>query len=309
MIGEELSKEQNIYYLTENGSCYWGLCEDILNAKVGRSLEGKVNLILTSPPFPLKRKKKYGNLTGEQYKLWLCELANIFRRLLTEDGSIVIEMGNCWEKGQPEFSTLPIESLLEFKRAGNFHLCQEFIHYNPARLPTPIEWVNKKRIRVKDSFTRIWWLSNTTDPKANNKNILVEYSKSMNKLLKNNKYNTGARPSQHNIGEVSFLNNNGGAIPSNVIISSNTNSNDEYILYCKSNGIEMHPARMPKEIPELFIKFLTNENDIVLDPFAGSNMTGAVAERLSRKWIAIEAEEIYIKGSMGRFNEIKDKNV
>lgn len=296
--------KKGTYFTTKYGHSYFGLCEKILSDGLGKKIEGKVDLIFTSPPFPLKRAKKYGNLDGEEYKKWLCELADIFKKLLSESGSIVIEMGNCWEKGRPEFSTLPIESLLAFKKAGNFHLCQEFIYYNPARLPTPVEWVNKKRIRVKDSFTRIWWLSNIVNPKANNKKILVEYSKSMTKLLKSRKYNAGSRPSQHNIGSASFLKNNGGAIPPNVIVSSNTNANDNYIKYCKSNGLELHPARMPKEIPEFFIKFLTDENDIVLDPFAGSNMTGAVAEKLARQWIAVESEEIYIKGSIGRFNKI-----
>lgn len=287
------------YYKTELGKLYLGKCEDIIRNLVQQGI--KVNLIITSPPFPLSRSKRYGNMTGERYIEWMDELADLFKSILTEDGSIVIEMGNAWEKGLPVHSTLPIESLLEMKHRGEFYLCQEFIHYNPAALPAPIEWVNKKRIRVKDSFTRIWWMSVNPMPNADNRKVLTQYSKQMEKLIRRQKYNSGRRPSEYVIGESSFNHDNGGAIPSNVIIASNTVSSDPYLKYCKKNGYEIHPARMVKEIPEFFIKFLTDEDDLVLDPFAGSNMTGMVAEHLKRRWIGIEVEQKYAEGSKGRF--------
>jgi site-specific DNA-methyltransferase (cytosine-N4-specific) len=65
------------------------------------------------------------------------------------------------------------------------------------------------------------------------------------------------------ISESAFSKDNGGAIPSNVIIASNTDSSDIYIKKCKEHGIEIHPARMAPAIPEFFIKYLTHEGDIV----------------------------------------------
>jgi len=285
---------------TEYGKTYNVDAVDYLK-KYKQNNGEKVNLIFTSPPFPLNRKKKYGNLVGEEYIKWLKHLSILCVDILADDGSVVIEMGNAWDQGEPTFSTLPLESLIAFKNASNLKLCQEFIIYNPSRLPSPVEWVCKKRIRVKDAFTRIWWMSKTGMPKANNQNILVEYSTSMKKLIKRGFYNSGARPSEHNIGETSFLTNHGGAIPSNVLTVSNTVSNDRYIEYCKKNHIPLHPARMPKEIPEFFIRFLTDEGDIVLDPFSGSNTTGFIAEELKRRWISIEINSDYIEGSKGRF--------
>ena len=58
---------------------------------------------------------------------------------------------------------------------------------------------------------------------------------------------------------------------------------------------------MPIEVAEFFIKFLTNPGDLVLDPFAGSNTTGAAAERLHRTWLAVEPQAEYAKGSIGWF--------
>lgn len=142
-------------YKTKNGICINEKCEKVIEKYLLPNYKNSIQLIFTSPPFPLNRAKKYGNLTGEEYKSWLCDVGNSLKPLLTDNGSIVIEIGNAWNSGEPTFSTLPIETLLEFKNRCELYLCQEFIYYNPTRLPGPIEWVNKKRIRVKDSFTSI----------------------------------------------------------------------------------------------------------------------------------------------------------
>ena len=301
IINEDTSSTEHICYTTDMGTFYHGLCEDVLRNKSFEQHKGKVQLIFTSPPFPLNRKKKYGNLQGSEYVAWLSNFASLFKEFLSPDGSIVMELGNAWNNKSPTVSTLPLETLLSFKSAGNLHLCQEFICFNPARLPSPAQWVTIERIRVKDSFTRLWWFSSTPRPKANNLNILTEYSDSMKKLLKSGKYNSGKRPSEHVISENSFLKDNGGAIPPNVLTVSNTNSNDPYLKYCKEHGLESHPARMPSDLATFFIKFLTDENDLVMDPFAGSNVTGIAAEKLGRQWISIDPDKEYIKGSAGRF--------
>jgi DNA modification methylase len=180
-------------------------------------------------------------------------------------------------------------------------LIQQFVVYNPARLPSPAQWVNVERIRVKDSFTHIWWLAPSDRPYADNRSVLTPYSTAMKKLLKSKQYNSGPRPSEHRIGKRSFLKDNGGAIASNVLSVSNTSSNDAYQEYCRKKGLKPHPARMQRDVATFFVKFLTRRGDAVLDPFAGSNTTGAVAEALRRKWISIEANRDYIRGSRGRF--------
>jgi len=295
----------NPYYSTDYGKAYLVKVESFLNSALGKSLKGKIDLIFFSPPFFLNRKKKYGNLEGSEYIEWFSNLGRDLSELLSERGSIVAEMGNGWISGEPCMSTEPIEALLGFKRAGELKLCQQFIWYNTAKLPSPAHWVNVKRIRVKDSFTHIWWMSKNENPKASNRNVLVEYSESMKKLIKTKKYNSGNRPSEHSIGKKSFAKNNKGAIPSNVIVAANTKSSSPYLKYCKANNLSIHPARMPSEIPEFFVKFLTDKGDLVYDPFGGSNTTGMVAEKLSRKWMITEANRDYLEGSIGRFKTIQ----
>jgi DNA modification methylase len=295
---------RNVAYQTKLGRMVIGKTEDVLSERQGRRLRGKVQLILTSPPFPLNRKKKYGNESGQAFVDWLAEFAPLFKEMLTPDGSIVLEMGNAWEPGSPTMSTLSLEALLAFKQRGEFHLCQEFVWHNPARLPSPAQWVNVRRIRVKDSFTRLWWLSAVEEPKACNRRVLQEYSPAMKDLLRTKRYNAGKRPSEHDIGAESFLTDHGGAIPPNVLIMSNTRSvGDKYHDYCTANGIPMHPARMPIDLAKFFISFLTTEGDLVMDPFGGSNTTGAAAEALSRHWMTVEANPTYAKGSYGRFQK------
>ncbi len=299
-----MKNDIEISYSTKYGKCYNGKIEHVLESKVFQKHKGKINLIFTSPPFPLNRKKKYGNLNGSEYVEWLSKITTQLKEYLTDDGSLVIEIGNSWEEHEAVMSTLPLETLLAIKNKGEYKLCQQFVWFNTAKLPSPIQWVNIERTRVKDSFTTIWWLSKTANPKANNKNVLEEYSSSMKRLLKNQKYNSGQRPSEHDIGETSFLKNNGGAIPSNVLISSNTVSNSEYLKHCKEKGLTPHPARMPNFIAEFFIKFLTDPKDLVLDPFSGSNTTGSVSQELKRKWISVEVDKNYIKGSKSKFENV-----
>lgn len=261
-----------------------------------------IDLVLTSPPFPLNRKKKYGNRQGDEYVDWLASFAPELANRLSPTGSIVVEMGNSWEPGQPTMSTLALRSLLRFLDEGNLKLCQQFVWHNPARLPGPAQWVNIERVRVKDAYTQLWWMARTDRPKADNRRVLAPYSRSMKALLKTGKYNSGRRPSEYDIGASSFLTDNGGAIPSNVITAANTRSSSRYLAYCRTHEIQPHPARMPDKVAEFFIRFLTEPNDLVFDPFAGSNTTGEVAEMLGRRWISVEADITYVLGSMGRFD-------
>jgi hypothetical protein len=292
------------FFKTKRGKLYISKVETFLASKAGKALRGKVQLLLTSPPFPLNHKKAYGNLNGQEYVRWLSDFAPLFAGLLKPDGSIVIEIGNAWEPKRPVQSLMSLKALLTFAEHpdANLRLCQEFVCYNRARLPSPAEWVTIRRIRVKDSYTHVWWLATDDKPKSNNRNVPKEYSASMKRLLKRQKYNAGSRPSGYVIGETSFFTDNGGAIPSNLIEFSNTQSSDSYLRACKAGQVKPHPARMPKAIPEFFIKLLTDEGDLVFDPFGGSNVTGAVAESLGRRWVTIEAQEEYARQSTWRFD-------
>ncbi|WP_414544898.1 DNA-methyltransferase [Nostoc sp. CCY0012] len=284
------------YYTQNFGKAYLGDSLELLKSIDQNS----INLILTSPPFALTRKKAYGNESAEKYIEWFLPFAYEFKRVLVDNGSFILDLGGAYLPGNPVRSIYQYELLVRLCKEVGFFLAQEFYHYNPARLPTPAEWVTIKRIRVKDSVNVVWWLSKTPQPKADNRKVLKPYSQSMQKLLKNG-YKAQLRPSGHDISQ-KFQKDNQGAIPPNLLEIPNTESNSLYLRSCKAAGIKPHPARFPQGFAEFFIKFLTDEGDMVLDPFSGSNTTGFVAENLQRRWISLEINEDYVVGSRYRFS-------
>ena len=264
------------------------------------SLESEsVDLIMTSPPFGLVRKKDYGNVDADEYVKWFKPFGEEFRRVLKKTGSLVIDIGGAWIPGQPTRSLYHFKLLIMLCEEVGFHLAQEFHWWNPSKLPTPAEWVTVRRIRVKDAVNSVWWLSPTPWPKASNRRVLQPYSASMLELLEKG-YKAKKRPSGHDISK-KFGTNNGAAIPPNLIAVAHTESNSQYQRYCKERGWRVHPARFPAELPEFFVRMLTDEGDLVVDPFAGSCVTGEVCERLGRSWLCVELDQEYLEGARGRF--------
>jgi len=295
-------QEPRLYAETERGKLFHGDSLGLLHKTLKKE---SVDLIMTSPPFGLVRKKRYGNEDADKYVEWFRPFAEGMGRVLKEQGSLVIDIGGAWKAGTPTRSLYHFELLIALCRDYGFHLCQEHYWWNPAKLPTPAEWVNIRRIRVKDAVNCVWWLSKTPWPKASNKRILAPYSDSMKSLLTTG-YTPKLRPSGHDISD-KFARDNGGSVPPNLLALANTESNGTYQAYCRDNNLPVHPARFPSRLPEYFIRMLTDENDLVVDPFAGSCVTGEVAQSLKRRWACCELDENYLKGAMSRFSSAKHK--
>ncbi len=313
-----------VAYRTRLGEMYHGDSLEWLDSISDKS----VNLVLTSPPFALTRKLAYGNEPEDQYVDWFHKFAMKVRDKLTDDGSFVIDLGGAWKAGSPTRSLYQFKLLIHLVEKCEFHLAEDFYWFNRAKLPGPREWVNKRRTRVKDAVNVIWWLSKTEEPKASNLKVLRPYSKAMLRMIETGEYNDGKRQSEHVIGKT-WARDQGGAIAPNVIEvfdhlaeeeaeelrelmairyqrdnmldEPNTTSNDPYLHFLRANDMDGHPARFPRAVPEFFINFLTDADDLVLDIFGGSNMTGYVAESLERRWKACELDANYVKGSIGRF--------
>lgn len=286
-----------ISYKTKFGKC---VLNDSL-AEMKKMKADSVDLVITSPPFALLRVKEYGNESQDEYVDWLAQFGKEVHRILKPTGSFVLDLGGAYQRGKPVRSLYNYEVLIKFCKELGFHLAEEFFWYNPSKLPSPIEWVNKRKIRAKDAVNTVWWFSKTEHPKANVSNVLTPYSDRMKKLLKNKEkyYTPKLRPSGHDISDK--FTDRGGAIPPNLLQIPNSESNSRYLKHCKELGIKSHPARFPARLPEFFIKFLTDEGDLVVDIFSGSNTTGEVAEARHRNWIAIDNDMSYVSASAFRF--------
>ena len=263
--------------------------------------EGCVDLVLTSPPFALVKKKAYGNAASDEYLDWIKPILHAINRVVSDNGSIVLDFGSAYVKGHPVRSLYHYEVLFYCVKELGWNLCQEFYHHNPSRLPSPAQWVTVKRIRVKDSVNVVYWFSKSARPHATNRSVLVPYSESMKKLLEKQSWTAGKRPSGHVISG-NFGIDNGGAIPGNLLSLSNSVSSDPWMKLVKKEGLPVHPARFPTSFADFFIRFLTEEGGLVCDPFAGSNTTGFVAEKLNRKWVGVEMSEEYCAGAALRWS-------
>ena len=316
-----VSLGQKALYSTGHGAAFLGNSQELLS----RLPTGSVNLVFTSPPYALHFKKEYGNADKLDYVRWFLPFATQIFRVLKDDGSFVLNIGGSYNRGTPTRSLYHFHLLLTLVEEVGFYLAQECFWYNPAKMPMPAEWVTVRRIRIKDSVEYVWWFSKTPWPKANNTRVLKEYSPDMIRLNRRGVKAT-VRPSGHRIRNSFDKFEAGGAIPGNVVEDAllesidapvpetmlkfgNNAANDEYAKRTKELGLKMHPARFPLALPEFFIKLLTEEGDIVIDPFAGSNTTGVVAEGLKRRWIAMEERAEYLESSRVRFQSSLSKEI
>jgi len=282
------------FYKTHMGKAFVGDTLELIKSIPNNS----ISLIVTSPPYGLRDKKEYGNADAEVYVKWFMPFAKEFHRVLKPNGSFVLNIAGCWELGKPTRSLYHFELLLSLSKV--FNLAQEFAWAKPAALPSPAQWVNVKRVRVKDALEYVWWFSKTEHPKANNVKVLQPYSEAMKSLIKKG-YRAKTRPSGYVITK-NFSKENDGSIPPNFFTFGSQESNSYYIRMCNEHKLKIHPARYPLKLPEFFVKFLTDRNDIVLDPFAGSNVTGEAAELNGRRWLAFELVKEYLEGSKFRFD-------
>ena len=310
----DLRGRRNVVYARESGEAWTGDSRKLLR----RLAPNSVDLILTSPPYPLLTKKAYGNESEQEYVRWLRPFVRRFHRVLKPEGSLILNLGGVWIRGHPVRSLYPYRLLLDLcdqhtPQDRRFFLAQEFYWLNPAKVPNPIQWVNVERVRAKDAVEPIWWLSKSERPKANNRNVLIPYSKQMKRLIATNRYNRGPRPSGW-IASDKWGRDNGGAIPPNfladenvallnLLVEPNTASSDPLRRRLRELDMLAHPAMFPEAVPRFFIELLTEPGDIVLDPFAGSNTTGYVADQLHRQWLSIDSNGEYLDASRYRWEE------
>lgn len=297
-----------IGYKTALGSCLTGDSMDLADTLE----DGSVDLVMTSPPFALLRQKAYGNRDQAEYADWLCGFGRKMFPKLKDTGSFVLDLGGAYNRGEPTYSLYQFRVLLQMCDSVGYRLAQPFYWHNPSALPAPIEWVNKRKLRAKNSVNTVWWLSKTENPKADVRNVLVPYSSRMEHLITHiDEFvpeEGTLRPSGHSMGKSSWK-DNGGAIPSNMLQIPNSESNSQYLRSCKALGVKSHPARFPSALPEFFIKLTTDPGDLVVDIFAGSNTTGQAAQSLRRRWISFEMDQGYVAASSFRFTETPEDAV
>lgn len=282
-------------HIARDGRVLWGAIEDA----VGMIEDGSVSLLMTSPPYPQLREKQYGNLDSRRHVDWLTDVIRQMIPKIAKNGSIALNLGDVYQRGTPTLDPYCERLLLRLIDDLGLHLAGRFEWQNPSKMPAPAEWCTVRRVRVKSSLERIYWLSPSPHPYANNREVLQPYGASMRRKLADGGETPQRRPSGYEMQAGAFSRDNGGSIPGNLLTAANTESAGQYMRYCREQGLPIHPARYPSALPEFFIKMLTNPGNLVADIFAGSLKTAEVARALGRDFLCIERVLEYIRGGIG----------
>lgn len=288
-------------FSTSLGLAIWGDCRSVFS-----NLDVPINLVITSPPYPLARPRAYGNPSEAHYVDFICQTMEPVVAKLASGASICLNISNdIFEKGSPARSLYLERLVLAMHDRLGLFLMDRLVWHNPSKPPGPIQWASLKRVHLNVSYEPIIWLTN--DPfkvKADNRNVLEAHSEKHLRLIaaggeqREGKYADGA----YTIKKGSFGNNTPGKIPRNILkFGHNCPDNREYRRDCDRMELPKHGATMPLALPDFLIRFLSDEGDLVADPFGGKLTTARAAEKLGRRWISTELILEYIRGAAERF--------
>lgn len=284
-------------FVTDQGVMLWGEAE----AAVAVIEDDSIDLFFGSPPYPDQRKPYEGQLSCAAQTDWVLTLAERLLPKLRDSGSMVMNLAAPFERGRPAESTWIHRLVLRMVDELGLTLCQTLYWHNPAKLPSPAEWVCLRRERLVPDVEPVLWFAKHPHPHADSTTVLRPYGRSMQRRLARGGETGAVRPSGHVLAAGAFSADNGGAIPGVMLSAANTGSNSYYLRRCRETGLPAHPARFPPELPERVIGFLTPPGGLVADLFSGSGETAAAAERLGRRWIACDLSLTYVRGSSFHF--------
>ncbi len=286
-----------VIYETQNGRMLWAEAE----TAVGVLADDSVQLLFTSPPYPLMKPRASGNRRGDEYLDWLCRFFTDARRVLDPGGSLVINLMDMQSApGIPTLSLYKEKLLLHLVEQAGYHLIQNLHWHSPCKMATG-HWVTVRRERITPSVENLFWLSRSPRPRVYQQQVLQPYGKEMRRYLRQGGLRRKTRPSGQGSALLSHAIDHGGSIPKTLLTFPNSHGNTPYHQFCRENGFPIHPATMPEGVAEFCINLLTRKRDLVWDPFGGRNTTGSVAERLDRQWVSNEKSLSYIRGSAGMF--------
>ncbi|UDM18957.1 site-specific DNA-methyltransferase [Vogesella sp. XCS3] len=304
-VTEDLDRAKSgvklVAFSTDLGVAVWGACRDVFGG-----LEQQIALCVTSPPYPLRIPRAYGNPSESEYTDFICRSFEPIIKNLMPGASVCINLSNdIFLPGVPARS-LYLERL-------TIALCDRFGLYkmdmipwvNLSKPPAPIAWASKKRVQLNTGYEPVLWLTN--DPhkvRSNNRRVLEEHSERHKALLarggeqRTAEYGDGA----YKLRPGSFGGMTEGRIPKNVLMRGHVcRDGAQYKEDAERLGLPSHGAAFPLAIPDFLIRFLSEPEDLVVDPFGGTIKVGMAAERLGRRWMVSEWILQYIRASAERF--------
>jgi len=285
-----------LVYSTDDGIALWAHAEDA----AGCIEKGSVNLVLTSPPYPVV-KRSYGRFTVPEWLEWMRRLTGMWKDLITEDGTIALNLMDVFISGTPALSPYVERFTLAAIDDLGLHLAGRMMWHSPSKLGN-IQWTAKEKHQPKNSLEHLLLFSKTPRPAWD----LSRMDRGSYDGRVRNKSGKARRPSGYDINEDAFAPSEEGPLPGNLIIAGGAPGTDRYSRRCREEGIDAHPARYPTAVPRQIIQLTTAPGDLCYDPMAGSNTTGQVASELGRRFISSDPMLAYVHGSSFRFDQRSD---
>lgn len=289
-------------FSTDLGIALWADCATAI-----RRLDQPIHLVVTSPPYPLAHPRAYGNPAENEYVDFLCAAMEPIVSKLVPGGSIALNLGNdIFERGLPSRSIYRERLVIALHDRFGLHKMDEIPWVNRSKAPGPVQWASIKRTQLNCAWEPVYWFTN--DPslvRSDNRRVLEPHTERHAMLIANggekrgNAYSDGAHTKR---AGRSFSHHTAGSIPKNVIEIGHAGASEKsYKKIARAAGLPAHGAPFPAKLVEFFVKFLTVEGDLVVDPFAGSLTVPLVAQSLGRRWIATEVIWEYLSGAALRF--------
>lgn len=288
-------------FSTDLGLAIWGSHEDLFP-----HIHEPITLCVTSPPYPLRKPRAYGNPSLTDYVDFICLSLESIIRNLVPGGSICLNLSNdIFVPGSPARSLYREQLLIALCGRYGLHKMDELIWVNPTKPPGPTEWACKRGIHLQTSYEVIYWLSN--DPskvKADNRRVLTTHTARHKAFVAQGgeRHYRSSNDGAHVIRPGSFSQPTAGRLPRNVLTISHTCADSrQYRQDATRLGLPLHGAVQPLAIPRFLIEFLSEPGDLIVDPFGGSLSSAIASEQLKRSWIVCEWIYEYIRGGAERF--------
>lgn len=260
--------------------------------------DNSIDLVVTSPPYAdtVSYGKSVETLPPEKYVDWFLPLFKEAKRFLKDTGSFVLNINDRATNG--ERSTYVFELVHRIVKETGLKLFDRYIWFKKSALPM----TGDKRLNDRIEYI-FHFVKDSKKFKTYTDRVRVPYKEISLKRFK------------------SKVHGNDLVLPDGTTVLSQRGSSEAHPKGAKPitvfqfdtgsalRGLQ-HPAPFHPQLPQFFIKWLTDEGDIILDPFMGGGTTAVTALKLNRNYIGFEINPEYIKMTKDRIKkELPDKKI